>query len=239
MSRHKTLVVNAQYPRFSGSPALTTRRADAIAGLFTEHGCDTAVFGEAGYNECLRLSGQPGLRGIEYDRAQGRGRGIIGEGLNSVWSDPDVWRRASVSDYSLPSFGQWQRTALGVRLEEVADPTAFATVFAVHFAAKGAPLTAAGADRAKLAQVKYLASKTGERRTMWLGDFPRTGASDDLRWLDGQGYRNPGRTSTTPLTVLVQGAITVHAVTRHAHGSMFDHDYLVADWSVTGKKVQP
>jgi len=237
VSTHRTFVANLQYPRFSGSPSFGDR-ADDVARAVRARGCDSAVFGEAGYRECSTLSEQ--LKGWQYDRAQGRGRGVNGEGLNSVWSDPDVWRQPEdrLSDYDLPSFGQWQRTALGARLEETGDPSAFCMLFAVHFAAVGSPLARAGANRAKLAQIKYLRKKTGGRRVQWMGDIPRTDDDDDLAYLKREGFRFASRSSATPLAVVVQGAVTVHDVKRYPHGSMFDHDYLVAEWSVAGKKEQ-
>lgn len=232
---HRTFIANGQYPRFTGSPAFAPR-APNIAKVILAHDCDSAVFNEMGYRECVMLSNQPAVNHWEYDRAQGAGRGVPGEGLNSVWTNPQVWARSNLSDYNLPSFGQWQRTALGVRLTEI-DAGGFAKLFAVHFAAKGAPLSAASADRAKLAQVKYLRKKNADSRVAWMGDFPRTGRSDDLAWLTKEDYKTGYAASRTPLAVLVHGAVTVHSVTAFSHGSMFDHDYLVAEWSVAGKEV--
>jgi hypothetical protein len=232
---HRLFVANGQFPRFTRSPPFGPRVAD-VARKIRDSNADCAALTELGYNECAALAARPEMDGWQYDRAQGRGRNVVGEGLTSVWSKTAVFHQpeARLHDWNETSFGQWQRTFLLARLEETKDRTAFVSVGAFHFAAEGSPLDRAGANRAKLAQVKETIRLVGDRRVLLAGDFPRTDAADDEALFVNAGYTLHGRDPKTPMCAVSRGAVRVTRTTRKPHGAAFDHDYQLIDFTLTG-----
>jgi hypothetical protein len=231
VSTHKVFIANAVYPRFTSTPSKYRNfpgRADTIADLVRQSGADCATFGEMGYYEARTLAQQ--LPGWQYDRAQGTGSaGAINQGLNSVWSKESVWDQPEdrVSDYNMPSAGQWQRTLIICRLIEKADPTAFVGLGAYHETLGNA---------AKMAYTKALVQKVGDRRVLLGGDFPRTDDDDDLAYMKRNGFTVHERTSATPMACFTKGAVTVTDVDHRTSTTCFDHGYLVVSFSIPNKK---
>lgn len=235
MSTHKLFVANAVFPRFSSTPSKYRNfgsRADDIAALVKKSGADCATFGEMGYNECKTLASH--LSDWQYDRAQGSSRpGTVNEGLNSVWSKESVWSQPEdrVSDYNMPSGGQWQRTLILCRLIEKAKPkagyeSAFVTVGAFHETLGNA---------AKMQYTKAMVDKVGDRRVILGGDFPRTDDDDDLLVMKKAGFVVHERVSATPMTCFTQGSVRVTDVDHLENSKVFDHGYLVVTFSIADK----
>lgn len=225
MSRHKLFVANGVFPRFGSTPSRYRNpfapRARRIAGLVGDSGADCATFGELGRPECATLAGY--MPSWQYDRAQGGPQ----EGLNSAWTHTKAWSQpeAGLSDYSMPSAGQWTRTLILARITELSDPTAFVQLGAFH-----STLTNAGG----LAYVRALIDKVGERRVLLAGDLKRTGDDDDIALLKRNGYTLHERRSSTPMVAMTQGKVEVHDVVHKTDPRAFDHGYLVVDFSIYG-----
>lgn len=233
--QHAMLALNVQFPGFSGSPALTDARARLIADLINDL-CDVAALSECGRDEAAKIARFAGQR-WNYDRAQGDGGDGPGEGLNAIIRRRDVWHGRPgkrLRDVNLRSHGQWQRTLLLVPLADKEDR--FLAAGATHLAAVGAPLGRAGANAAKLDQVRQLVDVVGDGRALIGLDLPRTDDDDDVRLLEREGWTLHGRTDATPLVNMSHGAIRAGASRKIDTGRACDHDAMLTPFTLPETK---
>lgn len=235
MGTHRLFVGNGVYPKFRSTPSKYRdfpARADDIAGVVRRSKADCATFGELGFYECQSLASELG-GDWQYDRSQGNGRhGVIGEGLNSIWTKKSVFDQPEndLRDCNMPSAGQAQRTYIDCRIREVKDPTAHVTLGCFHETL---------GDAAKFEYTKALVRRVGNRRALIAGDFPLTADDDDLAYMKQAGFVVHERSQHTPMTAFTRRGITVTGVDHVSDLRLFDHQYLLVDFTIPTGKVPP
>lgn len=233
MSTHRVFIANLVFPRFSSTPARYRNfdaRAGRVADLVRDYRCDTATLSECGFEQAQTLIRRLGWR---YDRAQGSGRpGQPGEGMNVSAYNPHVFEhpKGRLSDYNMPSDGQWQRTLLLQRIVEKGDDAAFVGLTSGH-----STLGNAGG----LAYVKAMIDKIGDRRVIVGMDLKRTQDDDDLAALRRAGFKIHGRDDRTPMVCLIKGKVTVTDVEYVRDRAAFDHDALVVTYTLPNTPKDP
>lgn len=221
------LALNCCLPQFAHDPDTLPAddRAVLLARTIRASGAGIIATQEADRTFLAKIAYHCGSR-YRYQRAQGPD----GRGLNGIiWRDE--WTFERLHDWTLPSFGQWPRTFLAVRLTH--RDGSYVWVGSTHYAAKAPDLDAAAANRAKLAQVKRVCELTDGYRQIIVGqDLARADDDDDLAYLKRQGWTLNGRSGSTPQCTMTKARVTPGTSTVVQTGQGSDHDAVLTTFTV-------